>query len=368
MPSLFDLLRVPSKDEILDKFIALLRAQDFPVATWHSGSFEKHTVESESSILVDLYELVPIIAAGGYIKLAGAVADEWVDLIGENAFDEDRKPAIYTRGTVSVIDSAGIGPTTISPGSFWIANDDKSIRFKNITGGTVPLNGSLPLTFEAESAGTKWNVGVGALTEILTPQPGLTIANPPLSSGTWITQQGADKESNTAYAQRCIDKWSTLGSGSDEGAYRYHATSSSSEITRVRAYSPGGGSVRVIVGGDAGPVSSTALTAAATRIEEKRPLGVPDVLTQNILVFIQPISGTLFVAAGKDPVAAKSLALQKVDALQRATPIGGRVSREKIIAALSVDAVEDIELALPAADFQLGASEIWVPSYQIIAQ
>ncbi len=369
MPSLSDLIKIPTKDEVLEKFVTLLRLANFPVASWHSGSFQKHTVETESSYFEDLHTSIQKIGKAGFIKLAAEIDEAWVDLCAENVFAETRKPAIYTQGAVTVSDTGGIGPITIQPGSFWVANADKSIRFVNVDAApvVVPLNGSASLSFQGESPGTQWNVGVGAIVEILTPQPGLTVSNPALDSGTWITQQGADKESNVALVQRCFDKWATIGSGSNDGAYRYYATSSSSEITRAKVYSPGFGAVRIVIAGDAGPVSSPALTAASTLIETKRPIGVPDVVTSNAVVRSQIVAGTLAVKLGRDPVAALSKAQAAVDALQRATAIGGTVSREQIIKALLVDDLDDLELTAPLNDFVLLTNEVWVPSYGLTA-
>lgn len=364
--TLSDLIAVPTKEQILDKFVAILRLAGFPTASWQSGAFMRHTVETESELFVDISTLIQNVAKGGFIKLAGDIDDSWADLCAENVFGEVRKPAVFTQGKAIVTDAAGVGPVAISAGSFWIANTDKSLRYVNTTGGTLPLNGTLELDFQAESAGTIFNVGAGSLREILTPQPGVTVDNVAQDSGTWITQQGADVESSAALAQRCLDKWSTLGSGSDEGAYRYVASSSSNEITRVRVYSPGAGAIRVVVAGDAGPVSSAALASAAAAVEAKRPLGVPDVATSNAEVYSQPIVGILTVTAGRDKAAVLAAAQASLNEFQRALMIGSKVSREKVVRALLVDGVDDLELTTPAADYQLSDLQIWIPSYQLV--
>lgn len=367
--SLTDLLPIPTKDQVLDKFVMLLRLAGFPTASWQTGAFMRHTVETESELYVDLSSLIQKVGRAGLIKLAAEVGDSWVDICADNVFAETRKPAVYTQGKATLTDTAGIGPITINPGAFWIANADKSLRFKSINASAqvLPLSGTLTLDFEAESAGTKYNVGNGELTQILTPQPGVTAINAALDTGTWITQQGADAETSAALASRCLDKWATLGTGANEGAYRYCALSASSEITRVRVYSPGGGAVRVLIAGDAGPVSSAALTAAGTAIAAKRPLGVPDVTTANVSVFSQVIAGTLYLKAGQDPAAVIAAAQAAVNELQRSLDIGSKVSRERIIRALFVDGIDDIDLTTPAADAQLTDNQVWIPSYSLAA-
>lgn len=367
MASWNDLIKVPTREQVLDRFLALLRLAGFPVASWHSGSFQKHTVETESTLFSDLSELIRNVAKGGLIRSAAEIGDEWVDLIASNFFDEARKPAVYTQGKWTLYDTGNIGPFVIQPGTFWVANADRTLRFVNVDPGpvTLPLGGSVALTMQAASAGTEWNVGVGALTEILTPQPGFAGSNEPLDTGTWITQQGADRETTESLVRRCLAKWATLGSGANDGAYYYVATSASPEITDARVYSPYGGAVRVTLRGSAGPVSAAALGLAVAAVEQRRPLGVPDVRTRNALVRRELVSGTIEPARNTDPAAALSAAQSAVDKLARETKIGARVSREKVIWALMNTGLEDIELATPAADFQLGDNEVWVPEYAL---
>jgi phage-related baseplate assembly protein len=361
-----DLIAIPTRDAILDKFIGLLRLAGFPVASWHSGSFQKHTVETESTLFTDVTSLIQTLAKAGSIRYAAEVGDVWVDLCATDSFSETRKPSVYTQGKWTLYDTGGIGPVTIQPGSFWVGNADGSRRFINIDSApvTLPLNGSVQLTIQAESPGSQWNVGVGTLTEILTPQPGLEGSNEAdPATGTWITQQGADVEANTSLVERCLNKWATLGSGANDGAYAYHATRTDSEITRCRVYSPYGGAVRVVIAGPSGPVSITSLLAAAARVAAMRPLGVPDVLVLNASVRTDPIAGVLSLPANTNPNTALVAAQAAIDSLARATQIGARVSREKVIWALMNTTPDDLELTSPAADFQLGDNEIWVPNY-----
>jgi hypothetical protein len=366
--SLTDLLTIPTKEQVLDKFVGLLRLAGFPTASWQTTSFMRHTVETESDLFVDISTLIQKVAKGGLIKLAGDIDDSWVDLCAENVFAEARKAAIFTQGKATLTDAESSGPHPIAAGAFWIANEDQTLRFVNTTADTIPLGGSVELTFQAESAGTDWNVGVDELTEILTPLPGVTASNIAQDTGTWITQQGADAESNSALATRCLDKWATLGAGANDEAYRYRVTSVSSEITRARIYSPGAGSVRIIIAGDVGPVSTAALTAAQVLVASKRPIGVPDVTVANATVYTQSIAGILYITSGKDRAAVLSAAQASVNAFARALALGSKVSREKLIQALLVAGVEDAELSSPAGDYQLGANEVWIPSYALTTE
>lgn len=362
-----DLVKIPSAAEFVDKFIALFRLGGFPIASWHDGSLQKHTVESESSLFSDMALAVQKLAKSGFIKYSAEIGDDWVDLCAEG-FDEVRKPAVFTQGKYRVTDAGGIGPVPLPPGTFWVGTPGAALRYVNVSGtagapDTVPLNGSVEITIQAESPGSAWNVASGSITELLTPQPGLLGTNPVQSNGTWITQQGADVESSLSLVLRCLNKWATLGAGSNEQAYLYRVSKASAEITRQRAYSPYGGAVRVVVGGPNGPVSATALALADAVVQATRPFGVPDIGTLNATVRQTPIVGVLKKSG--DPAAIIAAARQAVDALARSDDFGSFVERERIVQVLMNTGLTGLDLAEPAADFQVEKYELWVPVYSL---
>lgn len=381
MTSLLNLITVPTKTAFLTKFIELLRLAGFPVSSWHSGSLQKHTAETESDMLSELARAVQQIAKAPFIRLAKDLGASWVELNAYEVFDEEPKESLTTQGVVVITDVGGVGPITRPAGTYWVANADKSYRYVNVAAFTVPLNGAVSPLFQAESPGVDWNVGVGALTEQLTPEPGLSIANPAGANGTWITRQGTNRESVDALVQRCLDKWSTLGSGSNDAAYRYYALTAPesatdaeralwAEATRVRVYSPAPGSVRVVIAGPRGPVSASALAAIASYIDQKRPLGVWDVVTSNAVVNLVTIGGVLRVAPGFSPASVLSKAQAAIDLFTSQSPIGGtngKMSREALIKATMVDEVSDLDGFLPATDVPVNNDEIVVPKFELIA-
>ena len=366
MPSLSDLIKTPTADEWVGRFTGFLRLAGFPVGAWQPLSFKRFTVETESSLLAELGTIIADIAKGGFARLAKG---GWLDLVAENVFSDARKPALNTTGEVVLTDVAGVGPLTIGIGTTWFGNTSKALRYV-VTGlpyGTsVPLSGTLRVVVRAELAGAAYNVGNNAITEFVTSLPGLAVSNPPIgTTGTWILTQGVDVEKDEILAGRLLDKWALLGTGSNDGAYRYHAASASPEVTRVRVWSPGAGSVRVAVAGPSGPVSSAALTLVQTKIAEKRPLGVPDVTGANASVLTQPIVGTLHLAKGQDPATRLAAAQAAVDAYARVHPIGAKLSRERVLKDLFVDGVEDLTITSPAADVVLTDAQIYVPSFTL---
>lgn len=384
MPSLSDLLSRPTVDELVGKFVNFLQLAGFPVASWHSGSMPKHFVETESRILNDLAASITNIAKAQFIRMSKDVSRAWCELCAKEYFDVDVKPAIATQGVVRLVDAGGVGPITKAPGTFWIANADRTRRYSNLEAFTIPLSGSVSTPFQAETAGVAWNIGNGAMTELITAEPGVTVDNPGLDdTGTWITRVGVDREDLDALTQRCIDKWSTLGIAANDAGYRYWATTPPegategqialwAEVTRVRVYSPYAGGVRVVLAGPDGPVSAEALAEVGLHIDTKRPTGLWDINTTNATTVPVAIGGRLRVRASYPQASVLAAAQTGIAAYLRTLDIGGgplaRVSREALIAAAMVDGVLDIEDFTPAADVALSANDIAVATFALTTQ
>lgn len=363
-----DLIKIPTGDAFVGRFAGFLRLAGFPVGAWQPLSFKRFTVETESSLLAELADIIAEIAKGGFVRHARG---PWLDLVAENVFADARKPALHTTGEIVLTDVAGVGPQTITVGTTWVANADRSRRYVVTStpyGSSLPLNGTLRVVVRAELEGAVYNVGNNAITQFVTSMPGVAVSNPQIgTTGTWILTQGVDAELDDALAARLLDKWSLLGTGANDGAYRYYASSASAEVTRVRVWSPGSGAVRTAVAGPSGPVSSGALALVAAKLADKRPLGVPDVQALNASVLNQAIVGTLHLAKGQDPVTRIAEAQAAVDAYARVHPIGMKLSRERVIKDLFVGGVEDITLTTPAADVILTDAQIFVPSFTLTA-
>ncbi len=366
--SLSDYVKAPTKDAYVARFIAFLSLAGFPARAWQALSFLRFTVESESELLAEVGKVIAEIAKGMHARLAKG---PWLDLIAENLFADARKPSVTAIGELLLSDVAGVGPTTISIGQQWFANGSKTLRYvvhELPYGGAVPLNGQLRIRVRAELAGATYNAGNGVITQLVTSLPGIDVTNPAIgTTGTWLVVQGVDTEKDEQLLRRLLDKWATLGTGATDGAYRYYAASASPEISRVVAWSPGAGSVRVAVAGPSAPVSGAALALASSAVAVKRPLGVPDVVTQNATTTVIPIVGVLHLRRGVDSATAIADAQARVDAEAREHEIGEDVSRERVIADLMVPGCRDLTLTSPAADEVIAQGSIYVPSYTLTA-
>lgn len=365
MPLLTDLVSAETKAQVLDTLVGLFRLSNFPVASWQPFTIIRHLVEASSSMLSDKATLIASIAKGGLLDLA---EDDWLTLYVKSAYQEDRKPAVATRGYVTLTDANGSGPHPVTAGEWWVGKVGSDLRWKVIEDGTVPAGGSVSLLAEAESPGAAWNVASGTLNDVTTPGgTGVVVSNPALESGTWITQQGADIEKDPALRQRCRDKWATLGTGSTIGAYRYWALSASSEITRcLPVPNTENGSVAVTIAGPSGPVSLEALTLARAAIEANRPL-CSLAPTDNALGELISIAGTVYLDAGANADVVLAACQSAIDAYARSLDIGATIYLSRIVALIQdVKGVRNVVLSNPGADVVLSASGVFVPTYNLV--
>ncbi len=363
---LTDLLSASTREQLRDKLVEVLRMGDLPTPAWSRFSVLRHFVEREPTLLSDLWDAIVAVAKGGYLSSAKG---PWLDLLGQDWFGESRLPAANTEGLVVLSDSASVGPTAVSVGSVWVGTPGYQSAKRFVVSGlpngsSVPLDGSLVVAVRAEFAGSAWNVGNGQVSEMLTSIPGITVSNPAGPDGTWITSQGVDAEMDEEYAARLAQKWSLVGAGSTVGAYVVTARSASTQVRHVRVWSPYGGAVRLVVAGPSGPISAQALADVQAAVEAKRPVGVPDVTVANGRIRTDVIVGTLYRAKDGNAVDGVNYAQAAALAYGQIVGVGGRVSREKLIARmLASDDFEDAEFTAPSGDFVLDDDEIYVPTF-----
>lgn len=164
-----------------DSFVALDRhtfyvaSPTFGQTAWQQFSWHRRILELEAEAGGDVGALVASLAAGGYLDNA---AGEWLDLYASNVYDEERKTADQAIGICVLEDVGGSGPYSIAAGQLWAANEDGTLRWVNTVAGVLPASGTLKLEFAAEFHGAAHNAGNGAITQLLTPLPGVTISNP----------------------------------------------------------------------------------------------------------------------------------------------------------------------------------------------
>src|SRR5579859_248274 len=166
--SLSSLIVPLSKDDVLATTLKLLKLAGFPVTSWAASSVPRVLVEIFSQTVADLSTTISNLASSGFLSLA---TGDWLALLADEFFDVQKKPAVFARGIATLTDGGG-GPFTILPGQLW-AVSKSGRRFSNIDGGTLPLGGTLTLSWQAEFAGTDANIPSGDLSTLVTPLPGV---------------------------------------------------------------------------------------------------------------------------------------------------------------------------------------------------
>lgn len=361
--SVAEMITPSTRVDVERVLLSLLTLAGFPATSWQSGSTPRALVQTESDWLADLSLAIALIAKGGYLDDA---EDEWLTLLAASFYQVFREPATLTKGVVRLTDVANAGPFNVQPGGLIVTEGSRTLRFLNPAGFTLPLGGYVDVEVQAESAGAAYNVATNGIQVLLTGLAGVSVRNPPIAgTSSWIEEQGSDEESDEALRARCKARWSTLGSGSTEGAYYYWATS----VQGVRRATVVGDRVpvQVYVAGDSGPVDESVRVAVDTVLRAKKPLTVP-LLTLNTLASRTAIAGTVVVDPKFDLDATLAAVKLALDRLARATPVGGQIIRDRIIqVVMDVPGVVDVPLTAPLANIALAPNQVFTPVYLLQA-
>ena len=281
-----------------------LSTPSFPVTAWQAGSVPRTLAAFEAYVLQDFSALVQAIAAGGIAAINPATglpwaSGPWADLLGQNVYGLTRNPAVATIGLATLSDAQGQGPFTLAPGQL-VASSTGGQQYQSTTGGTLPKNGTLQLSWQAIVPGAAGNVANGTITTLNTTLPGVTINNPDPGGGTWITTAGADPESDLNYLTRCTARWSSLGIGATAATYDAWARTADASIARtlVQADAVTPGQVDVWCAGTGAPAGGGAVAAAQAYINARLPLGLVALVRATTAVPIT-VSGTVYFYLGR---------------------------------------------------------------------
>jgi uncharacterized phage protein gp47/JayE len=364
MATLAELTAGKTYEQIRQQLFDELAVADppFPVTSWREGDVARTLVEIDAMSLAELSLLIAAIATGGYRTTAKGA---WLKLLAREKYNLEFNAAQVTAGDVVLTDAGNAGPFTIAPGQLWFASGS-GLRFQsaNTDNLLLPQSGTLVVPVHAESPGAAYNVANGTITTMLTPLPGVTCTNPAGGSGTWITAQGTNEESDPALSSRCGARWAELGSGSPAAAYDLWARSEptkGAQVTRTSvvadAAGPNGGGVSIYLAGPSGPVAPDVVAAVQAYIATRAPMCVvPTVISATALAVT--VTATLHGKA-QHQTAAMAAALAALQALVAATPVGGKLYRAAIFEALMGPAgIENVVISAPSGDTTLSAAQV----------
>jgi hypothetical protein len=341
-----ELIEPSSADEIEEAGLALAQTNNLPITSWGEGGTWRTLLEIVSDALASVWFNVAQIARGGVLEFSSG---SWLDRLLQSQYGEDRVSEITTYGKILYTDH-GAGPHTIATGAF-VATVG-GLKFVTLAGGTLPLNGSLSLDVRAVGPGAKYNVPSGTISQLVTSYPSVTVDNPAIgTTGTWITVQGADAESDAAAKIRAAAKWATLSTGSPPSAYLFWALSQAG-VTRaaVDDGNPDGpNTVRVYI--DNAGMVATLQAFLATKI----PSG-----TRTTASAATPQAVTIpgVVTVRRDQRTAAQAAVEaNLTTLQGVIDIGGVVREAEI--------TEQIMLPPGVVDFVMGSGWAGAPNIQL---
>lgn len=173
-------------------------------------------------------------------------------------------------------------------------------------------------------------------------------------------------EDDDALKERAMLSWEALSTAGPYGAYTFHALSAHPRVKGVNVLGPESGQVEpgqvkvVVLSKDANGAPSPSMIAAVIaylNADERRPL-TDQVLVESAAILTYSIEATLKIAPGPDhsvivAAAKERLALYVAERHR----IGAIVSISGLLAALTVEGVEQVVLSAPLADIQADGSQ-----------
>lgn len=372
MTTLADLIPSKTAAQLRDVVLARLTTAGFPVTSWASGGVARTLVEGFAYLVADARVAIMLVAKGGLLDEAERA---WLTLLAKSAFDLERILATFAVGEVTLTETAGSGPHTITAGQMIVGRNGSGStparRYVAVTGGTLNPNGTATIRVKAEEPGTAYNLASGSITFLFTPIPGVTVS----AASNWLTASGCtpavDEESDARLRQRCRDRWATLGSGFTRAAVRYWCTSAlfsdntSVGCTRVGfSLPPGDGSYVVYVASATGGLGSTGVTRLQAVLEERCPITDSPTVTDATEVTLT-VSGAVQFKAGFNTAGNQSAVGDAVAAFVNAKDIGDTTGIDlggiyAAIYAAVPSGVQDVDLTSPTGDSTIAAGSVRV--------
>ncbi|HEJ7816721.1 TPA: baseplate J/gp47 family protein [Serratia marcescens] len=168
-------------------------------------------------------------------------------------------------------------------------------------------------------------------------------------------------EADEDYRLRLQDAFEGMSTAGSAGSYRFHARSADGRVADVTAISPSPANVTVTVlsrDGD-GSVSAELLQVVSAALNDQDVRPVADrVIVQSAKIAPYAIEAVLYLYPGPEVAPILTAAKQRLhNYVLTMRRIGRSIRRSGIIAALTVEGVERVEVAQPASDIVLDKTQ-----------
>lgn len=360
-------------DEQVMRSFQLLKEKNSRVTNLNVGGVARTlNLELPSQALADLQALLLEVMPQGFVMHA---TGGWLDLCAQD-MNVYRRAELQARGLVTFTRSReNTGNIRIPKGTIVktpIGPDGRELRFF-VTSEVVMLakDDSCDVPVEAEHPGAAYSVGAGYITELVTHVAGIASI---MNGESWLTQEGADTESDDDLRARCVLRWHELSQGSTKYAYQSWALSVKGvrEAYILDQHPRGQGTVDVVIVGTGGAPSESLIQEVQKVIDEHRPV-CSDALVRapkirgvqlDIEVFIHPSEGDE-AAIKNDCMAALDALFARDSLYPHITPfaIGEDVTMARIIhAIMGLKHVLNVTVYAPNDDVRIEADELAVKS------
>lgn len=332
-----DLVALPTEEEVSTDIFAVLTAAGFPVTTWQSGSIGRGLVEVQKKVLYSVIRSAADIGASGFLSMAYG---DWLTILAQDHFDEERKPATATVGSIVMRNESG-SVYTKAAGVIVLTAQQGAMAYRNTSAVSIANGASASVQFQAETSGAAYNL-TGSSLFLSTPTSGVALQTD--STQNWITTAGSDTEDDEQLRARCRSKWGSLVSTGSADAYRYAALSATSEINRVMsvqasgAWTPGDTMVTVIVASPAGGATPAGLALVDAAVQKIRPLGVKVETVSATPVGVKFYGQVTCESAGSANYSPEAIS-SRLSTLLSTWPIGTSLSDSHVLSTIVGDGV-----------------------------
>jgi uncharacterized phage protein gp47/JayE len=281
--------------------------------------------------------------------------DAWAEYLSLGFYGLPRDPATRAQHRFVLTNAATGVQREIAPRQ--LRARAGKVEFINLEGGTLLIGGTLPLTWEAQTAGVVGNVPPGTVRQLVTALAGVTIDNPAISGqGSSITKAARDAERNASLLARGDARWGATSAGGSPGSYiewidqafKYAGVEKTVTKWLVDDENPNGpGSTDVYLANDAGGATADEIAIVSAYYAIRRGTGTGPLRVLSATPRVLTYTATLYSTSGNavaDAIAADAELTADLD-------IGAVVYRHEIVERLmSIPGMKNVTLDFEDTD------------------